>query len=360
MSEGPNVATGSAVLAELAGQHRAQQVLEASVRAPVHAYLFLGPTGSGKRDAALAFATALVCPDGGCGNCPACRDAKRGLHPDIVLVERSGASILVEEAQSVLNLAQRSPRVAARQVIILVDFHLVDRAAPMLLKTIEEPPDSTVFLVLADVLAPSLETIASRCLRVDFVALSTDAIKTLLKRDGLSEEVAARTAPLAGGRIDRARLLAADAGFAARQAAWRAVPERLDGSGHTVVELAGELLSSCDELAEVLRQRQAEELAEAASAAERAGLRGIAGRQAIEDRHKRELRRARTDELRAGLGSLAGAYRARLSSPELSSARLGALARACERIDEISASLVRNPNEQLLLQSLLLELDLAR
>ncbi len=326
--------------------------------APVHAYLFLGPPGSGKRDAARAFAAALVCPEGGCGSCASCEDALAGRHSDVIFVERVGASISVDEARDVTGLAQRTPRRALRQVLVLNEFHLVDKAAPALLKTIEEPPSSTVFLVLADALPAALATIASRCLTVPFHALDPAALERHLVDEGVEPETAAASAVAARGRLDRARLLAADPGFVARQERWRAVPERLDGTGATVAVLAEELLAGADELVDVLRARQDAELASAEQAAERAGERTVPGRQALLERHKREQRRVRTDELRAGLATLATVYRARLAG-ELPAPELADALAACAAIDEAAAALVRNPNETLLLQALLLRLDAA-
>ncbi len=157
--------------------------------------------------------------------------------------------------------------------------------------------------------------------------------------------------------MDRARLLALDEGFVARQDRWRAVPERLDGSGSTIAVLAAELAGAADELVAVLRERQAEEIAALEAQAERAGERRITGRQAIEDRHRREQRRVRVDELWAGLAILAAAYRTRLASPTLQAHRAAKLASALAAIDQTAASLARNPNELLLLQALLIKLD---
>jgi DNA polymerase-3 subunit delta' len=347
------------VFRQIPGQHRAIAILAASVAHPVHAYLFSGPPGTGKREAATAFAAALVCPVGGCGECPSCRAVVSGHHPDVVVVEREGAAISVDEARRVAGLAQRTPSVSRLQVIVLADFHLVDRAAPALLKTIEEPPSSTVFVVLADSVPPSLVTIASRCVGVEFVPLETSVLAATLEAEGSTPTVAAAAAAAAHGRLDRARLLAADSGFASRQRLWRAVPERLDGTGATVALLAEELLSGADELVGVLRARQAEEMAQLEQAAERLGERHVAGRAAIEDRHKREQRRVRTDELRAGLATLAEAYRSRLASANVPPRRLAELAKACGAIDEAAAMLIRNPNEALLLQALLLGLGAA-
>ena len=345
------------VLDRIIGQHRAAELLRASVRAPVESYLFVGAVGSGKRDSALAFAAALVCPYGGCGDCASCREALAERHPDVVVVERSGASITVAEAQSVIALAQRTPTAGTCQVIILVDFHLVAQAAPALLKTIEEPPSSTTFIVIAEYVPPSLVTIASRCLTVSFTVLTESSIVEALVRDGVDEQAAHVAASGAGGRLDRARLLALDEGFVARQDRWRAVPERLDGSGATVAVLAAELYAAADELVNVVKEQQDAEMTALVEESTKFGERRIQGRQAIEDRYKREQRRVRTDEIRAGLAILAAVYRARLVSAAMPTHRVHGVTAALAAIDAASAALIRNPNELLLLQHLLIDLD---
>ena len=345
------------VLERIVGQPAAAALLRSSLQRPVESYLFVGAAGSGTRDAALSFSAALVCPLGGCGECEVCIEALAERHPDVIVIERSGASISVAEAQAVTALAQRTPTAGRRQVIILVDFHLVSQAAPALLKTIEEPPSTTTFIVLADHVPPALATIASRCMTVAFTTLDEESIAQALIADGVEEAAAHLAAAGAGGRLDRARLLALDEGFVARQDRWRAVPERLDGSGATVAVLAAELHAAADELVDVLKERQAAELQALLEEAARFGERRLAGRQAIEDRHRREQRRVRTDELRAGLAILASVYRSRLESASLPSHRVLGVTAALSAIDAASTALVRNPNELLLLQHLLLELD---
>ena len=150
----------------MVGQPRAVAALRAAARNPVHAYLFRGPAGSGAAAAARAFAAAVLCPDGGCGHCETCRRALAGTHPDLVSVERTGASLGVDEARRLVALAQRRPYEAARQVLVVHDVHLAIRAAPALLKTVEEPPGATVFVLLADDMPPELATVASRCVEV--------------------------------------------------------------------------------------------------------------------------------------------------------------------------------------------------
>jgi DNA polymerase III subunit delta' len=345
------------VLTTLAGQDEAQRLLAGSLGAPVHAYLFVGPPGVGAREGAIAFAAALICPQGGCGICTSCQAVLAGVHPDVALIERSGAAVSIESVRDAGEFVQRTPRLAPRVVCIITDFHLAERSGPALLKALEEPPDTAVFCVVAESIPPSLQTIASRCVTVAFHALDIATIEDILQRDGADTPTAAAAAAGAGGRLDRARLLVADPEFAARRAWWAAIPGRLDGTGSTVATLVSECATFLTDLLAVLRAQQEAELAALSEAAERAGERRIPGRQAIEDRHRREQRRVRTDELRAGLATLAGVYRGRLLLADAPPARRRGELRAIDTIDATAGALVRNPTEDLLLEALFVELD---
>jgi DNA polymerase-3 subunit delta' len=215
----------SDLFADIVGQERAVGALRAAVRAPVHAYLLEGPVGSGKRQAALAFGVALLCPAGGCGACDTCLRARSEVHPDLVVVEREGPAISVGQAREIRRLALRSPNEGRRKVLVLVDFHLAQDAGPALLKVVEEPPSSTVFVILAEHVPPELETIASRCVRVPFDAVPPALVAQVLSATGVEGEIAEVVAQASGGRLDRARLLAADPGFGAR--AWRVLTRGL-------------------------------------------------------------------------------------------------------------------------------------
>ena len=348
------------------GQPAAVAQLRAAARRPVHAYLFVGPPGTGRLAAARAFAAALLCPDGGCGGCATCRRALAGTHPDLVLLERSGASVSVEDAREITVRAQRRPMEADRQVLVVTDIHLAGGAAPALLKTVEEPPPATVFVLIGDELPANLVTIASRCVRVGFDPVPTEAVAAWLVAHGATEDVAHSVAEASGGRLDRARLLATDPAFTSRVARWHSVPARLDGSGAAVAVLVAELLDSADQAVQPLRNEHVEELAALAEQAEAVGARGVAGRKEIEDRHKREERRWRTDELRTGLATLAVAYRDRLvaaTDPAAGAASGGTaadgrrLAEAVASVEAASRALGRNPNEALLLEALLADLS---
>ena len=341
---------------DVIGQDEAVAQLRAAAVSPVHAYLLVGPPGTGKRRAALSFAVSLLCPDA--TDDAACEQrVLGGTHPDLVVRERKGPFITVDDARDIARLAWRSPMEAGRQVLVLVDLHLVDRAAPALLKTIEEPPPTTVFVLLADHLAPELVTIASRCVQVRFRALTSDAVAARLVAEGADEVMAAAAAVSAGGRLDRARLLVSDPTSVERRRAWEDVPRRLDGTGAMVMTLVDELLAHGEAVLEPLRAQQRAELEELAERSQIVGERGVPGRREIEERHRREQRRLRMDELRFGLATLAGAYRERLQAPSMPAPTVAATLDAIAAVDEANEALEYNPNETLLLEALLVRLS---
>ncbi len=335
------------------GQDRAVARLKACLVDPVHAYLFVGPPGSSKDQAARAFAAALLAGGDHPGS-RAARLALAGEHPDVREVRRVGASISKEQIEDIVRTAALAPTEGSLKVLILDEFHLLSAdGAARLLKTLEEPPASTHFVVLADQVHPELVTIASRCVRIEFPPLADTAIAEALRRDGHDPDVAAAAAAAAAGNLDRARVLVSDAGLAARRAAFASVPARLDGTGLTVVTLVDEIVRLADEAAVSLVPLHEREIAELEARVAAAGERG-SGRKALEERHKREVRRYRTDELRSGLAVMAGVYRDALVQDR--AARPEAAAHAVTRIHEALEALDRNPNEALLLQHLLLEL----
>jgi DNA polymerase-3 subunit delta' len=340
------------LFADVVGQDRAVAELRAAAAKPVHAYLLVGPPGTGKRSAARSFAAALLCPAGGDGTCETCRRVLEGAHPDVIVKERQGARITVEDAREITRVASRSPVEASRKVVVLADFHLAADVAPALLKTIEEPPPTSIFVVLAELIPPELITIASRCVTVEFGPLAPERVAAVLVGEGVDAAVAAEAAAGSGGRLDRARLLASDPGFAARRAAWAAVPDRLDGTGATVVAVVDELQAALDAAVEPLRARHLTERELLEERARVSGERGL-GRKDLDDRHKREERRLRTDELRSGLATLAGAYRDRLAR---STGQEATSVAALSAISAMNEALVRNPNEVLQLEALLLKI----
>lgn len=332
------------------GQERAVAQLSAAAVNPVHAYLLVGPAGSGKRAAARAFAALLL--SAGSEGEAAERHVRLALaeaHPDLHVVEPTAATgrITVDDAKKVVKDAVLSPAEGARKVLVLEDFHLIDRFGAVLLKYVEEPPASTYFVILAEDVPPELATIASRAVRIELGPIPPAEVANRLMAEGVDADRAATIAAAATGDLDRARLLATDERFALRADALRSMPRRLDDTGARAAELAGELKALIDDAQDVIDARHAHEIAELQERIERYGQRG-SGKKDVEDRHKREVRRYRTAELRFALATVAGVYRDELPG----AAHPERVVEGLRRIDAAALALERFPNEALLLQSL--------
>ena len=161
------------------GQDHAVAQLTAAAVHPVHAYLLVGPAGSGKRAAARAFAALLL--SAGSEGEEAERHVRLALaeaHPDLHVVEPTTAHrrMDVDTARSIVQQAVLSPAEGARKVLVLEDFHLIDRFGAILLKYVEEPPASTFFVILAEDVPPELVTIASRAVRIDLGPIPLAAV----------------------------------------------------------------------------------------------------------------------------------------------------------------------------------------
>jgi DNA polymerase-3 subunit delta' len=336
---------------DVVGQTAAVERLRvAAARGPVHAYLFVGPAGSTKLQAARAFASLLLTG----GEDPDTRDARlilRGEHPDVREVRRTGAAISKDQADEIVRESALTPSEGTAKVMILEEFHLL--AAPgaaRLLKTIEEPPESTTFLVLADHVTTDLVTIASRCARIDFRAIGPDVVAARLVSEGIGPAEAMAAARASHGDLDRARILATDPALSERRAAFAGAPHRLDGTGAAALRVAAELLAMIDAAAAPLAERHAEEVRQLDERIAAHGERG-SGRKQLDERHKRELRRHRTDELRSGLAAMAATYRD--TAVRGAATDLDGCAGAVHRIHAALECFERNPNERLLLESLL-------
>ena len=334
------------------GQLEAVRRLQAAVESPVHAYLFVGPAGTGKRTAAGVFAGELLATAD-----PETAERHRRLaarleHPDIAVVTPTGNQFRKPESSEVVRLASLAPVEGRRKVVVAVRFHDAEAPAmPPLLKIVEDPPPSTVFVFLADELRHEHATIASRCVTIEFGTVSADTIETALVDEGV-EPGAARAASIAAdGRIERARRLAHDPRLVARREAWESIPERLDGSGAAVAVVVEEVRGLIDEAMESLQQIHHEEMEELERREEQFGTRG-SGRKDLEAHHKRVERLFRTEELRFGMATLAARYRDMATSGDR---RIGPLD-AVARITDASEALIRNPNEALLLQAMLIGL----
>ncbi len=214
------------VLHDIEGQPRAIALLEAGLRAGRlhHAYLFTGPAGVGKEQAARAFAQALLCGErpGGCGSCSTCRRVEKEIHPDVLWLrggEEEGESsreIRVQRIRDLCAALQLVPIEAPRKVALLLGAERMNAAAQnALLKTLEEPPPRTILILVSEGDEAILSTIRSRCLRVSFGPLPQELLARQLEREGIAPEEARLRASLSRGDGGLARALDA-AGLARR------------------------------------------------------------------------------------------------------------------------------------------------
>jgi DNA polymerase III subunit delta' len=355
------------------GQEQAVGLLRRAVERPSHAYLLAGPRGSGVLEAARCFAAALVCPDGGCGACNACRRARSARHPDVIEVEPAGTFVVVDQVEEIMKEAFTSPFEAERKIIIVTEADRMNEpAANKLLKTLEEPPARTHFLLLSEAPDELLPTVRSRCQRIDFAALSDADVAAALVASGVEPQAAAAAARLASGRLDRARSLAgpvpgatkasgaatevpAGVGLAALRAAALEVAASLDGTG-AAAALGAEALQAVltDGLAGLERHQKAEAKALESELTDAGYPDRLARRlrRDLEQRQTRAARRARTDALAEIVTALEWFYRDALVAG--SGAAVSALD-ACAQARQVIVARTAI-NEALLLEHLLVHL----
>ncbi len=293
------------------GHNAVVTLLQRDVASPAHAYLFVGPHGVGKATAARRFAAGIICGEDG-----QCRDRViRGLHPDVVLVEPDGRSaITVEQARNTVALANLAPVEGQRKVFVLEEGgSMNDEAANALLKTLEEPTASTIFVVIAESEDDLPETVASRCRTVVFGGVPETEVATGLGQLGVASDRAEQAARISGGRPGLAISLATRADVAEFRNVWMSVPLRLSEHPGDGYKLADDVMVAADPLLAALKERQVEE---AAKLEAEGGL-----SKAVEQRQARELKRATTALHVSGLEILAGFYR------DVAAAQLGASVR---------------------------------
>src|SRR5882762_10053481 len=183
-AHGPmTVNAGAGAWGRIVGQDRAVSVLRGAATRPVHAYLLVGPRGSGIEDAARCFAAALVSSD------PDERSwdlVLRSVHPDVIEVDPRATQIRMEDAQGIIDEVYRSPIEGPRKAAVVWDVdRLNDAAANKLLKTLEEPPAAAVLVLVTATAGGVLPTVRSRCQRVDFVPLPESVVEAALLGDGV-------------------------------------------------------------------------------------------------------------------------------------------------------------------------------
>ena len=287
----------------------AQQVARLDL---AHAWLLLGPIGSDKAAAAAAMAAAVNCPREpgvGCGECSSCLRILRHRHPDVHHVVGEGTFILVDQIRdSVISEAARSPFEATSKVFIIEEADRMNPAAQnALLKTLEEPTEGTLFILLTAREEELLETIRSRCRVIHLRRVPEQHIAGVLAEEGVSADKALLAARVCEGDMHRARSLTSSPAVWDRRSFWLSIPRRLVSAVDSL-DIAAEMVS---EAREAVKEREAQQKTEVADLAEALGEgRGTAAaRTALARRHKRELRRVEESVLVEALDTLGSFYR---------------------------------------------------
>lgn len=285
-----------------------------------HAWLFTGPPGSGRGEAARAFAAALQCPDGGCGHCDACHQVLAGSHPDVLYVRPSGLSFGVDKTRELVLQSASRPTGGRFRVVLFEDADRATEAASnALLKAIEEPSPRTVWLLCTPTAEDLLVTIRSRCRQVTLrTPPVADVVDALTRREGVDADTAAEAARAAGGQIDRARQLATDPQARQRRSEVLAIPARLDGLS-SCVSAAARLYELAEEEAKettsALDEREKSELKAAfgeggTGKGVAKAVRGAAGAvKELEEQQKRRATRIKRDTYDTALMDLVAFYR---------------------------------------------------
>lgn len=272
------------VWADLVGQEPVVEILKDAVasaggegRSMTHAWLFTGPPGSGRSNAAGAFAAALQCEQGGCGECHSCATAHAGSHPDITIIRTDGLSIGTDVAREYVRKSALRPALGRWQVLVVEDAdRLTDQAANALLKAIEEPSKHTIWMLCAPAVEDVIITIRSRCRPVLLRTPSASAIAGLLvDRDGIEPALASAAAAASQGHIGRARGLARDPAARERRRAILALPVSLRDLG------------DCLAAAQTINDAAAARAAEVGDAADEREIADLRQGWGVEDRGRR-------------------------------------------------------------------------
>lgn len=340
--------------------------------AMTHAWLFTGPPGSGRSVVARAFAAALQCPYGGCGQCGDCADVRSGAHPDVANLVTDGLSIKIRQVRDLVPRAALRPARGRWQVVVVEDAdRLGEDAADALLLALEEPPARTVWMLCAPTAEDIVPTIRSRC-RV--VGLRTppydDVAAYLAATEGVDSETAAFAARAAMGHIGRARALATDDDTRTRRREVLRLPFNLDelrGCLDAAAGLVEAAKADAERRCDAMDSREVDELKKALGA-------GTVGRRprnmdaAVKElEREQKLRRTRVqrDSIDRALVDVLAVYRdvltlqlrtgselvnedmrpsldrlARSSSPEATVRRMDAVAAAREALEANAAPLL--------------------
>ena len=291
--------TQSKLLSEMPLHRSICAKLAIFAEAPTNSYLFYGPSGSGKMELARAFAASLLCLDGGCGSCPTCQGVMNGNHPDFSFETSSNRRISVDDARALVRKAHLSPNLSDRRVVLIDEFDNFADVAPIMLKTIEEPPLSTVFIIVVGELTPSIATIVSRCVTIEVPRAEDDALVDFLRLRYLIDPQRANDLIEAADRdLDVIVEMISDINFERRMSIWESVYSS-KGSSQSVLGRAKSVMDFLDEIVVHVIGRRDVELSRLKEMQSKGSPpKGVV--KEIEDRYARIVRFRRRSEIELG------------------------------------------------------------
>jgi DNA polymerase-3 subunit delta' len=281
-----------------------------------HAWLFTGPPGSGRSQLALAFAASLLCAEGGCGSCNSCQMIQSRNHPDVQVLNTERVLISIDEVTEFVEKSIQRPAIGKYRVMVIEDAdRMSERTSNLLLKSLEEPPKGTIWMICAPSEADLLPTIRSRVRRVQLKLPTVEAVAQLLvEKYGIGVELAQQSAAQAQSHVGMARRLASNAGARDRRSqALQAVLSITDiPSAMAVSEVLAKLAES-DGAQLTAEQDEAErkELFLSLGVSEESKLNPSSRAQLrrLEEAQKRRATRSKRDGLDRILIDLMGLYR---------------------------------------------------
>ena len=211
---------------EIVGHEQIKEHMQAAIRdkKPFHAYLFQGEEGVGKEALARTFAAGLQCQsesaDKPCKECVSCRQMESGNQPDVIWVTREKASLGVDEIREQLcNTMDIKPFSSPYKIYLVPEAEKMTEAAQnALLKTIEEPPEYGIVILMTSNISALLPTIQSRCLTMEFRPLSTAVVESYVKEHCQVPDYQARaSAAFAQGNLGKAMRYAKSEDFIERK-----------------------------------------------------------------------------------------------------------------------------------------------
>lgn len=277
------------VFDQIFGQPRVRDFLRASVAADrvTHAYLFTGPTGSNKTQSAYALAAGLLCENRGCGTCETCKKVNAHKHPDVRYYAPEGAGgYLIEQIRDIVADTSLAP-IQSRSKIYIIDRVdlLGSAAANAFLKTLEEPPEDVVLILLGRTRESVLPTVVSRCSVVPFRHIPvSEAAGILSRRTGAAPELAKVAIEACGGSITRGiEFLKSNERLAFRKGVLDAIARLGTADTWDIIGMGAELVSLAKAPLDSVREAHEAQLAENADFLAKSAIRQI------EARNKREL-----------------------------------------------------------------------